>query len=401
MLDMLVVAGQLRRMREELAGLADEREPRLRAALSGWDLAAAMGPALRDRVLLARTSWLVAEPLEPLRPYPVERAPPYRVVASDGSQVFPDRHELPHCYLVNTGLVDIDYAAPTAALESKPSLVFMPEEMYPLVGGFRQEADARVVGATRFAAECEALARALESVADATVLVMDGTLLVWWLEPDPDRLRGLDPSDLKARTFESLRRLLAEAHARETPVAGYLSSPGSSDVVSLIKVVLCTEDPVDCDKCPYDAGKKLWSARHPAGRLLPRASKPCEEAETVTDAAMFASVLSPRERSPRFRSAARITSAYDAPIDFVYLHTGAEVARVEFPAWVTPANLEFLASALLDQCDKGRGYPVALAEAHEQAVVKGPERTAFLDLVRRMARSRVSLKLQRKRTGVV
>jgi len=36
---------------------------------------------------------------------------------------------------------------------------------------------------------------------------------------------------------------------------------------------------------------------------------------------------------------------------------------------------------VLDQCRRGQGYPVALSEAHEQAVVTGPDREYFWQLV--------------------
>ena len=153
MLDLVAVAGQVKRMGAGVSALAQETAPRLAAALAAWDRAATMGPALRDRVLAAKTSWLVAEPLEPLGAYDVAPISDYRAVASDGSQILPDRHEHLSCFLVNTGLVDIDYTAGTAKLGSRPDVCWAPDDVYPLVGGFRQEADARVVGARRFAAE--------------------------------------------------------------------------------------------------------------------------------------------------------------------------------------------------------------------------------------------------------
>jgi NurA-like 5'-3' nuclease len=36
---------------------------------------------------------------------------------------------------------------------------------------------------------------------------------------------------------------------------------------------------------------------------------------------------------------------------------------------------------VLDQCRRGQGYPVALSEAHEQAVVTGADREEFWSLV--------------------
>jgi len=404
MLDLVAVAGQVRKMGVGMASLAQETAPRLAQALAAWERAAAMGPALRDRVERAKTSWLVAEPLEALGAYPVTATDEYRVVATDGSQIMPDRHDHLACFLVNVGVVDICYPDATACLSSKPEVYWAPEDVYPLVGGFRQEADPRVVGARRFAAECDALRHAMtEQNRARTIGLMDGTLLLWWLEPEPDRLRGLPPDDLKTETFDALKSLVAAAQNEGALMCSYLSSPRTTDVVSMLKVVLCTEDPVDCDRCPYDAGTKNWHAQlEIAGAsLLPVPSKPCEEAHPVTDAALHWSLLDTGQRSARFRSAARVTQAYDGPIDFVYLNAGREIARLEFPAWTTPRDLETLCGAVLDQCAKGMGYPVALGEAHEQAVVRSGDRQAFLELARRQGVSRPSAKLARKRASVL
>ncbi len=404
MLDLVAVAAQVKRMGAGVSALAQETAPRLAAALAAWERAASMGPALRERVLAAKTSWLVAEPLEPLGAYDVAPVRDYRAVASDGSQILPDRHEHLSCFLVNTGLVDIDYVNGTAKLGSKPEVAWAPDDVYPLVGGFRQEADARVVGARRFAAESHALTNAIaELTTYPTIALVDGTLLLWWLEPEPDRLRYLREDDLKKTTFAAFNDLLDCARRTNALLGGYNSSPRTTDVVSMLKVVMCTEDPVDCDTCPYDSGAKSWHAQlEIAGAsLLPVPDKPCEEASPVSDASLYWSLLEAGQRSPRFRSHARVNAAYSAPIDFVYLHTGAEIARLELPAWLTPAQMHTLCGAVLDQCSKGMGYPVTLSEAHEQAVVRASDRRAFLELARRQNVSRPSAKLARKRTSVL
>jgi hypothetical protein len=404
MLDLVAVAAQVKRMGAGVSALAQETAPRLAAALGAWERAASMGQALHDRVVAAKTSWLVAEPLEPLGAYDIEQVTGYRVVASDGSQILPDRHEHLSCFLVNTGLVDIDYPDATAKLGSKPEVAWAPDDVYPLVGGFRQEADARVVGARRFAGECEILRDAMaELTGHTTIALMDGTLLLWWLEPEPDRLRYLSQQDLKTRTFAAFNGLMACAKTAGALVGGYNSSPRTTDVVSMLKVVMCTEDPVDCDRCPYDSGAKSWHAQlEIAGAsLLPVPDKPCEEASPVSDASLFWSLLYAGQRSARFRSHAHVCGAYEAPIDFIYVHTGAEIARLEFPAWLTPVQMTTLAGAVLDQCEKGMGYPVALSEAHEQAVVRASDRRAFLELARRQGVSRPSAKLARKHRSVL
>jgi hypothetical protein len=361
-----------------------------------------MGPALADRIRTAKTSWLVAEPLEPLAAYDVSPAPGYRVIASDGSQILPDRHERLPCFLINVGVVDIDYDTSRVKLESIPQLFWSPGDVFCTFGGMRQEADGRVVGAKRFAQECDALRGSLND-AGTQLALMDGTLLLWWLDPSPERLKALHESDVKAQTVGALNAFLSEARTKRILAASYLSGPRTNDVISMLKVVLCTEDPVDCDHCPYVGGAKAWHAQlEIAGAsLLPVPDKPCEEADPITDAGLFWSILDAGQRSPRFRSAARVTQVYDAPIDFVYVHVGPEIARVEFPAWITPSQLELLAACVMDQCAKGRGYPVALSEAHEQAVVRAADRKAFDELVRRQDVSRPTAKLMRKRTSVL
>ncbi|MEX0875314.1 MAG: DNA double-strand break repair nuclease NurA [Actinomycetota bacterium] len=403
MLDLVAVAAQVRRMGAGMAALSQELTPRLAQTLTAWERAVVLGPALRDRVVAAKTSWLVAEPLEPLGAYDIHAVTDYRVIASDGSQILPERHDHMPCFLVNVGVADISYAEGKARLTSVPQVSWTPDEVYPFFGGARQEADARVVGARRFAAECSALSEQIHPSAEPLITLVDGTLLLWWLETGPDRLAGLHPDDVKTTTFEALDTFLRTAKDEGALAGSYLSSPGTRDVVSMLKVVLCTEDPVDCDRCPYVSGAKAWRAQlEIAGAsLLPVPDKPCEEADPVTDSRLFWSLLERGQRSPRFRSHATVTAAYEVPIDFVYLHVGAEISRLEFPAWTTPSELETLAGAVLDQCAKGIGYPVALSEAHEQAVVRAPDRRAFIELARRQGVSRPSAKLARKRISVL
>ena len=67
-------------------------------------------------------------------------------------------------------------------------------------------------------------------------------------------------------------------------------------------------------------------------------------------------------------------------------NTGGEISRVEVPQWVWEDEplMERLHAALWDQCDSGRGYPMVLSEAHEAAVVRGPDREAFYTLIDRV-----------------
>ncbi|SVC62326.1 uncharacterized protein METZ01_LOCUS315180, partial [marine metagenome] len=68
--------------------------------------------------------------------------------------------------------------------------------------------------------------------------------------------------------------------------------------------------------------------------------------------------------------------------------------------------LDRVHAGVLDQAQKGDGYPVSLAEAHERAVVRGADREAFYRyleemFVRHDVRARVSLKGLRKRAAAI
>jgi len=53
------------------------------------------------------------------------------------------------------------------------------------------------------------------------------------------------------------------------------------------------------------------------------------------------------------------------------------------PRWVAENGdlLGIVHALVLDQCRRGQGYPVALSEAHEQAVVTAADKAGFWQLV--------------------
>ena len=70
-------------------------------------------------------------------------------------------------------------------------------------------------------------------------------------------------------------------------------------------------------------------------------------------------------------------------VHFFYLNVDDEVARVEIPKWVADDNnlLDLTHALVIDQCQRGHGYPVALSEAHEKAVITGADRELFWQMV--------------------
>jgi hypothetical protein len=119
--------------------------------------------------------------------------------------------------------------------------------------------------------------------------------------------------------------------------------------------------------------------------------------------------LRPGERTAVFDSQSRILESYGQHrIGFFYLNVGTEIARIEVPYWVASNRslLDLVHAVAYDQVQKGNGYPVALAEAHQHVVVRGAERDLFYEmvnetLVRRGIRASLSPKNLRKRRMTV
>jgi len=105
----------------------------------------------------------------------------------------------------------------------------------------------------------------------------------------------------------------------------------------------------------------------------------------LTDRDLFERILAPGERSVLFASQSPIVvSEYgEHAVRFCYLNVGSEIVRLEFPAWLAASaiGMSLLQGLVFDQCRKGRGYPVALQEAHEKAVVSAGDRRLFWGLV--------------------
>ena len=329
---------------------------------------------LANRIAGSRTSWLIARPSEPLTetaPLP-ERPAKLTVIAADGSQIFPDRHEVASCYLINIGYVVIHYGTgERPVLASEPELFYRDEDLYSEWSGRKMQVSREMVGFRRSEMELGKVAQlGEEAVGEGRTAVglSDGTLILWSLEGKPLDFR----KQALAGHLGSLDRL----RKARVPVAGYISDPGSADVVNALRVGLCPERSPNCDRCPWK--EQQWAALQD-----PEATPvvvPCEPIAGVTDDVVFSGRLKSGERSSVFESSSKILDDYGPHrIHFFYVNTGREIARIETPQWVVEDAelLDRVHATAVDQSEKGRGYPVVLSESHERAVVRGAEREIF------------------------
>ncbi|MHB8840827.1 MAG: DNA double-strand break repair nuclease NurA [Candidatus Aquicultor sp.] len=335
--------------------------------------------AFRDKMERANASWLIAIPTDeaPFKPVAPGACPEsHTILSTDGSQINPDRHSPHPALLINVGKVKIGYGDFLGyKMESEPSLFFEERDIKRRFGGEEREVSGQVLAALRQKMEHESLKAMIEECGQTpAVAVVDGTLILWNIEANPKRLKELGTADLKQQAFLSFMQLISVGKEVKVPVVGYISSPGSSDVVNSLKVSLCPSETVNCKECPYKAASC-------DGAL------PCDKIDGVTDAGLFRRLLGDGERSSLFISTSEILDAYkeygDEGVAFFYINIGKEIARVEVPMWVArDKNAVGLVHAIcLDQAVKGSGYPVAVAEAHEQAVVKSADKRSFDQLI--------------------
>ena len=379
MLDLGAVKRQINQMARDQKAAQDRFQHKMNRGLEELKRWSEDWRVLADKVFRSRTSWLVAGASGPLdgAPTPPERPKQVSVLATDGSQIFPDRHEVSPCCLINIGYVAIHYGTgERPVLASRPLVFDREHDLYQNWGGRRMSVNSELLGIKRGALEFEELARLGEEARAEdriAVALSDGTLILWSLEGSPQ--------DFRAQVLNEYLSCLERLRRSRVPVAGYISQPGSSDVVNALRVGLCPEEFANCDRCPWMEEPEEDENQ---GRRW-RSDPPCSEIEGVTDQLLFAELLGVNERSTAFRSSSRILDEYGPHrVYFFYVNVGTEIARVEVPRWVVEEDelLDLVHVCVCDQAEKGQGYPVTLSEAHEKAVVRGADRELFYRFLR-------------------
>ncbi len=319
-----------------------------------------------------RLCFTAAQPLEPLnQPVPVSgQVAAHTVLATDGSQIAPSHHEIAYCYLINIGRIALHYGQSRfPLLDSLPEVFYQPDDLYGArQWGIRTEewmSYRRTVSeATVLAELAEAIGQGELATDTATrspyLAMVDGSLIYWFLETLPGEARD--------RILSPILQAWDRLRAAQVPLVGYLSASRSGEALNFFRLQLCPYEAPDCQ-------------RHCAS---PSDRSPCQVLDPLKDTALWANLLQPGERSPLWRSSASILNFYrEHRVYFCYLHVGSEIARIEFPAWVAADARQFdqILSQVLTQVQKGYGYPIALAEAHNLAVVRGSDRARFFALL--------------------
>ncbi|MBD3231956.1 hypothetical protein GF322_04855 [Candidatus Dependentiae bacterium] len=288
----------------------------------------------------------------------------YSVFSVDGSQIYPDRHfSGARCFLVNLGGCFIEYKKNelnrNVDFFSIPK-VFLPQDL--LLNMDNIPFTSEMVDLTREELELKTLfEKSLTNKSD--MCFVDGSIIFWNLEGKQD--------EIKKYFLSNYLFWLNKFYENKILISGYISFPKSRELVNLIRLGLCRFEIADCILCHSNFTQF-----------------PCKQVDNLLDSHVVKFFLKPNQRTTVFFSTSKITKNYPEHLKpcFCYLHVGFEIARLEFPFWMAKdkKNLDFICNIAIDQSRKGQGYPVALAEAHEQAVVKGPDRDFFYHLIQKI-----------------
>ena len=371
------VALQLDQAARRLVDAQNDRQLRLTSLLD-VTAQAAQEPADAATYAPSERPYLAAQVTEALVGGYSEPAPPqdWSVASVDGSHVDVDRHLPVSCFLVNLGGCVLQYGArPDASLFSQAHLATERADLYlsdPDNPAQEEPVSGALLGLVRTAMELERLSEvAGELPGDLPALALvDGSLVLWGLSGQGYRPFVRD-AIVQDRFLKALDKFKDLSKSRPVTLAAYVSLPRSTEVVNAIRRRLC---PHDAARCRQACGNRRSVV------------SPCNLANDFLDRELFQRLLSPGWRSPVYRtnsSVPRENYGDDQQVNFYYLNVGEEIARVEAPEWVAKSKelLDLGHSLILDQCRRGQGYPVAISEAHEQAVVRAADRRLFKEMV--------------------
>lgn len=372
MLDLSKIAGQIPGISQHMHKEAIASRERLELAKKLQQQAASTQAKLietqadfGDRLLFA-----AATPIEPLdRCFDIPIAPySHSVFATDGSQISPSHHEIAYCYLINIGQIMIHYGQSLhPLLDSVPEVFYKTEDLYvSRQWGIRLE---EWMGYRRTVSEAEILADIAcnwvlppgEHYDTPNLALVDGSLIYWFLD-------GL-PVEARDKILPPILAACERLRATKIPMVGYVSASRSTEGLNFLRLQTCEHEHPNC---VVNCGDLINNY-------------PCQKIDSLRDSTFWGSQLLPGQRSPLYRSNLRILDLYEDAqrVYFCYINVGAEIARIEVPAWVVEDKDLFdrSLSIVLAQVHKGYGYPVALAEAHNQAVVRGGDRARFFGLL--------------------
>lgn len=268
------------------------------------------------------------------------------LIAADGSQIFPDRHNQVQYYVINVGAIAMQVGSgniPEIFTDTK--LYFLDE----LDDTYFSESQ---IALQRDVAERKKLLEVSENFSGNIIALTEGQLELWGATDNENR------SEFE-KSLQDYLDILDALKQNGIITSGYVDKPGANWVTRLLEIATIPKDKLDNLK-----------KYHP---LL-----------GVTDRWLFSQVLSTQERSAVFALQSKSAETYTGSLEihFFYLNVGDEtkptIVRVDIPFWVAKDSkaLNTLHKVLVNQAEilGHKPFPYVLHRAHEIAVVSQQEK---------------------------
>ncbi len=268
------------------------------------------------------------------------------LIAADGSQIVPNRHDALQYYVINVGAIAMQIGSGnTPEVETDTELRVLDE----FDDTFFSEGQ---VALQRDVAERKKLLEMAENYSGTIIALTEGQLELWG-SVDNENAREFEKS------LQDYLNVLEQLRRKQIIAGGYVDKPGANWFVKLLEIA----------GTPPDELKNVRKNRLLAG---------------VTDLWLFSQILGEHERSAVFALQAKSAEKYKGAlaIHFFYINVGdrkhPKVARVDVPLWVAenPFMLSALHAVLVEQSRiMGKApFPYLLHRAHEIAVVTHREK---------------------------
>jgi hypothetical protein len=279
--------------------------------------------------------------------HPTPDSVPATLIAADGSQIVPNRHEAIQYYVINVGAIAMQLGSGnTPDMETDTELKVLDEF------DDTHFSDSQVA-LMRDVAERKKLLEMAEKFSGTIIALTEGQLELWGAV-DPENSREFE------KNLQDYLDALEEMHNKGIIAGGYVDKPSANWFIKLLEIAAT----------PQDELKNVRKNRLLAG---------------ATDYWLFSQILGEHERSAVFALQAKSAEKYRGAlgIHFFYLNVGSakypKIARVDVPQWVAanPSMLNAFHAALIEQSrimGNKQQFPYILHRAHEIAVVTHREK---------------------------
>jgi hypothetical protein len=270
------------------------------------------------------------------------------IIATDGSQILPDRHGAFLYSLINIGIIVYFHGRGRAPVQfTEPALDYPGRSDEEFVD------NGAIVNLRRDQAEIEMLARTVWQYAGEArerplLALLDQRLLYWPAVGANDAVGS--------RVLHAWQRSISEVRHNGGWLAGYIVNPGKRSVLTMLQGL-------DYEEAGFDPNSLIRPGQFPG----------------LSDARLFSQLLRPGQRSKVFVDVSQHNDDFanrdpENEICFFYLNParrGRQIARVDLPISVARDRqvVDAVHALVEDQCGILGDYPYVLTRADEVAVV--------------------------------